>query len=148
MGGQANFYSSHKIIVLFWPASFSKVLSALDLFKIYKVTSIQWDSFFTVTLAPLGSKSYPCPVLYCDHHWLSHYSSVQGNNQPKGLVCFSFKPYLCSFAKKSWLNVPAFQEVVVSPLMFATQGLITLLRVTFCISLFGRSLWILSINLI
>ena len=66
MGGQATFYSSYKIIVLFWPASFSKVLSALDFFKIYKVTLIQWDSFFTVTLAPLGSKSYPYPVLYCD----------------------------------------------------------------------------------
>ena len=66
LGGHATFYSGHKIIVLFWSVSFSKVLSALDFLKIYKVTLIQWDSFFTVTLAPLGSISYLYPVQYYD----------------------------------------------------------------------------------
>ena len=39
---------------------------ALDFLKIYKNTLNQWDSFSTVTLAPLGSISYLYPVLYCD----------------------------------------------------------------------------------
>ena len=66
LGSQTVFYSGHKIFVFFWPFSFRKVLSALDFVKIYKVTLIQWDCFFTVTLAPLGSINYLYPVLYCD----------------------------------------------------------------------------------
>ena len=66
LGGHATFYSGHKIIVLFWSVSFSKVLSAPDFLKIYKVTLIQWDSFFNVTEAHSGSITHLYPVLYCD----------------------------------------------------------------------------------
>ena len=70
LSGQSSYLLQRsQVIVLFWPVSFSKVLSALNFVKTYKVPLIQRDSFFTVTLAPLGSISYllPCFVLWSDN---------------------------------------------------------------------------------
>ena len=65
LGSEATLYSGQKVIVLFLPVSFNKVLSDLDFLKTYKVTLIQQDIVFTVTLASLGNISYllPCFVL-------------------------------------------------------------------------------------
>ena len=145
---------------MFWPNSFSKFLSDLDLFKTYKVALIQRDSFFTVTLAPLSSISYllPCFVLLSDNcinacsRNITDYATTPDYKEKinlKILCAFLSRPNFISWPRKVSLMFLLSMKILFYPLSFnvCKSGSI-LLQVMFCISLFGQSVSTLGINLI
>ena len=104
-----------------------KLFLHLDFFKINKVTLIQWDSFFTVTLSLLGSISYlyrsvlwseNCMIVKACSRNITDYAATpvyKENINLKVPGVLFFAVYLRSSVKKSRLSFPTFQEDVVLP---------------------------------